>query len=223
MSAARTALQPLFDLARRAGGALVDVIYPPACLVCRRAIAEQDGLCPACWREIAFIERPFCERLSVPFERDLGQPGLISLEAAAHPPVFARARAVARYDSDGARALAYRLKYRDRLELAEPIGRWMARAGAELLAESDLIAPVPLHRRRLFTRQFNQSAALAQVIARESGVPLDSFAMSGSRRRARRSACRAPSAAPICLAPSRLRRSARRRCAAVGSFWSTMS
>ena len=53
----------------------------------------------------------------------------------------------------------------------------MARAGAELLAESDLIAPVPLHRRRLFTRQFNQSAALAQVIARESGVPLDSFAL----------------------------------------------
>ncbi len=177
MSAARTALQPLFDLARRAGEALVDVIYPPACLVCRRAIAEQGGLCPACWGEIAFIERPFCERLGVPFERDLGQPGLISLEAAAHPPVFARARAVARYDSDGARALAYRLKYRDRLELAEPIGRWMARAGAELLAESDLIAPVPLHRRRLFARQFNQSAALAQVIARESGVPQDSFAL----------------------------------------------
>ncbi len=70
MSAARTALQPLFDLARRAGGALVDVIYPPACLVCRRAIAEQGGLCPACWREIAFIERPFCERLGVPFERE---------------------------------------------------------------------------------------------------------------------------------------------------------
>ena len=167
MTAASAALRRLADLARRAGGGLLDAIYPPACLVCRRAIAEQGGLCPACWREIAFIERPFCERLGVPFDRDLGQPGLISLEAAAHPPVFARARAVARFDSDGARALAYRLKYRDRLELAEPIGRWMTRAGAELLAEADLLAPVPLHRRRLIARQFNQSAALAKVIAAE--------------------------------------------------------
>ncbi len=177
MSAARAALRRLVDLAKSAGDGLLDTIYPPGCLVCRRAIAEQGGLCPACWSQIAFIDRPFCERLGVPFDRDLGQPGLISLEAAANPPVFARARAVARFDSDGARALAYRLKYRDRLELAEPIGRWMTRAGAELLAEADLIAPVPLHRRRLITRQFNQSAALARVIARESGVPQDPFAL----------------------------------------------
>jgi len=55
MSAAKTALRRLSDLARRAGGGVLDMIYPPACLVCRRAIAEQGGLCPACWCEIAFI------------------------------------------------------------------------------------------------------------------------------------------------------------------------
>ena len=64
---------------------------------------------------------------------------MISLEAAAHPPVFARARAVARYDSEAARGLVSRLKFYDRLELAEPMGRWMARAGAELLADADLL------------------------------------------------------------------------------------
>jgi ComF family protein len=177
MSGAVVALRRLQGLAKRAAGGLLDMIYPPGCLVCRRAVAEQGGLCPACWSEIAFIDRPFCERLGAPFDRDLGQPGLISLEASANPPVFARARAVARFDSDGARALAYRLKYRDRLELAEPIGRWMTRAGAELLTEADLIAPVPLHRRRLIARRFNQSAALAKVIARESGVPCDPIAL----------------------------------------------
>jgi predicted amidophosphoribosyltransferase len=71
---------------------------------------------------------------------------MISLEAAAHPPVFARARAVARYDGATARGLANRLKYYDRLELAEPMGRWMARAGAELLQDADLVVPTPLHR-----------------------------------------------------------------------------
>ena len=55
--------------------------------------------------------------------------------AIADPPVFRRARAVARYD-DVARALVHRLKYGDRLELAKALGAMMARAGAELLAEA---------------------------------------------------------------------------------------
>ncbi len=170
-------LAPLAAAARRAGAALLDVIYPPVCLVCRRAVAEHGALCAACWREIAFIERPFCERLGAPFERDLDQPGLISPEAAANPPVFARARAVARYDSDKARSLAHRLKYHDRLELAGPMGRWMVRAGADLLADADLLAPIPLHRLRLAARRFNQSAELARVISRECGVPVEALAL----------------------------------------------
>lgn len=162
---------------RRAGARLLDLVYPPSCIVCRKAVAQHGGLCPACWSDIAFIERPFCERLGSPFERDLDQPGLISLEASANPPVFARARAVARYDSDKARALAHRLKYSDRLELAGPIGRWMARAGADLLTEADVLIPIPLHRLRLVARRFNQSAALAHVVSRESGVPVETLAL----------------------------------------------
>ena len=75
--------------------------------------------------------------------------------------------------------------FRGHLEGAGEIGAALGARQADLWArglnpdkaESDLIAPVPLHRRRLFARQFNQSAALAQVIARESGVQLDSFAL----------------------------------------------
>ena len=161
----------------RAGTALLDLVYPPSCLVCRKAVAQHGALCAACWREIAFIERPFCERLGAPFERDLDQPGLISLEAAANPPVYNRARAVARYDSDKARVLAHRLKYYDRLELAEPMGRWMARAGADILADADVLAPIPLHRLRLAARRFNQSATLARVISRECGAPVETMAL----------------------------------------------
>ena len=84
---------------------------------------------PGCWGAMRFIERPFCERLGIPFEQDLGA-GLLSPEALADPPVFGRARAVARFDDGPARALVHRLKYCDRTELAKPIGRWMARAGA---------------------------------------------------------------------------------------------
>ncbi|MEF3367428.1 ComF family protein [Methylocystis sp. 9N] len=167
----------LFQLLAGAGNALLDLVYPPSCLVCRKAVATQGAICAECWREIAFIERPYCERLGTPFDQDLGQKGLISLEASANPPAFGRARAVARYDSDKARLLAHRLKYYDRLELARPIGRWMARAGAELLSDADVLVPIPLHRLRLLSRRFNQSAALAQAISRESAVPLETMAL----------------------------------------------
>lgn len=164
-------------LATRAGAAALDLVFPPYCLGCRKAVAEHGGLCAACWNGMNFIERPYCERLGAPFGREFGGAGMISPQAAANPPVFARARAVAPYESEIARALVNRLKHYDRLELAEPMGRWMARAGAELLRDADLIVPTPLHRLRLAARRFNQSAALGNAISRESGVPMETLAL----------------------------------------------
>ena len=160
-----------------AGTRALDLLYPPACLACRKATAAHHALCPDCWGQMRFIERPYCERLGTPFAQDLGRPGLISPEAMAEPPVFGRARAVARYDDGPARRLVHRLKYSDRLELARPMGQWMARAGAELLAEADLIVPVPLHRFRLISRRFNQAATLAHAISQASAVPVNSQAL----------------------------------------------
>src|SRR4029077_8857081 len=81
----------------------------------------------------------------------------------------ARARAAVRYD-DVARTLVHALKYQDRTDLAPAMGRWMARAGQELLAEADWLIPVPLHWRRAWHRRYNQSGALARIIERQSGV-----------------------------------------------------
>src|SRR5882757_7017900 len=80
-----------------------------------------------------------------------------------------RARAAVRYD-DVARTLVHALKYQDRTDLAPAMGRWMARAGHELLGEADALVPVPLHWRRGWSRRYNQSGALARVISDQSGV-----------------------------------------------------
>jgi ComF family protein len=48
----------------------------------------------------------------------------------------------------------------------------MARAGAELLAEADLVAPVPLHWRRLLTRRYNQALLLARALSRRGKASL---------------------------------------------------
>jgi len=127
------------------------------------------------------IERPYCERAGTPFAQDLG-PGLISPQALADPPVWSRARAVAIYQDGPARRLVHALKYGDRMDMAGPMGLWMARAGAELLAEADLLVPIPLHRRRLFQRRFNQAAALAHSIAAATGLPCDPLLLARVRR-----------------------------------------
>lgn len=158
----------------------VGLIYPPSCVACRAATSEAQGLCAACWSGIGFIERPYCERLGTPFEVDLGA-GPISPAAIAEPPVFARARAVCRFDGT-ARELVHRLKYGDRIELALMLGRMMAQAGRELIAEADLVVPVPLQRLRLWTRRFNQAAALGEVVARRSGLACEPRALARVKR-----------------------------------------
>ncbi len=147
----------------------LDAALPPLCPACRDLVTG-EGLCPACWGKLAFIAAPYCPRLGIPFSYDPG-PGILSMQAIADPPAYQRARAAVRYD-DVAAKLVHAFKYGDRLDLAPLMGRWMARAGAELLADADALVPVPLHWRRLWTRRFNQSAALAATISNLSGIPV---------------------------------------------------
>jgi ComF family protein len=169
MPLAGKAFQPIAAAAQffAAGGrALVQAVLPPTCLVCSKPAGAGGGLCSKCWQGAGFIERPYCERLGLPFSYDSGGP-LISPAAFADPPAFDRARAAMRF-SDVARDLVHLLKYGDRLDLVKPFAVWMARTGDELLREADALIPVPLHWTRLFQRRFNQSAALALAISKRA-------------------------------------------------------
>jgi ComF family protein len=152
----------------------LDIALPTLCVSCREPV-HGEGVCAACWAKLSFIAQPFCPRLGIPFVYDPG-PELLSMEAIANPPSYQRARAAVRYD-DVARTLVHALKYQDRTDLAPTMGRWMARAGKELLQEADMLVPVPLHWRRGWSRRYNQSGALAKVIARQSGVKMVSEAL----------------------------------------------
>jgi ComF family protein len=165
------ALSRLRRLLRASSRAILDVAYPPQCVACREITAEPATLCAACWREMPFIARPFCERLGTPFAVDIGGP-LLSPAAIADPPVFGRARSVAHHRG-AAQELVHKLKYSDRQELAIAMGGMMAAAAADLLTDASVIVPVPLHWTRLWQRRFNQAAALADVIGRRSGLPVE--------------------------------------------------
>lgn len=153
------------------------ILFPPVCAGCRRRVSQPGVLCGECWTKLRFIERPLCPVMGTPFIHDMGE-GFLSAEAIADPPPFERARAAVVY-SGVAREMVQGLKYHDRTDLAPWMAKWMARAGADLIADADVVVPVPLHWRRFFRRQFNQSAELGRAIARCSGL---AFSPSAVRR-----------------------------------------
>ncbi|WP_454918043.1 ComF family protein [Xanthobacter sediminis] len=166
-------LKRLGQGARRLGEGVLGLALPPTCVACGRVTGDAGGLCGACWSTLAFITPPYCERTGAPFLHDIaGAPGAatprLSADAVAHPPAFDRARAAVLF-TDVARDLVHDLKYADRLDVAAPMARLMALAGRELIAEADLIVPVPLHPLRLWRRRFNQAALLARHLAPSEG------------------------------------------------------
>ena len=150
--------------------ASADLIVPPCCLVCRTRIGAHHLLCPQCWRDVHFIRPPLCDVLGIPLPFDTGER-TISAAAAANPPAYDRARAVAHF-SGAMRALVHQLKYGDRHDARRLFGAWLAESGRDLLPGIDLIVPVPLSRLRLFMRHFNQAAVLAAELSRRTGLPM---------------------------------------------------
>lgn len=160
-------LQAATTLLRRA----VDLVYPPLCAACGAETGVPRALCPECWRDTAFLAGPVCRSCGAE------APGLPAPDpdyccdaCRAQPHAWDRGRAAFLYSGAG-RKLVLALKHGDRLDTVPMLGGWLARAGAPLLAEADLVVPIPLHWTRLFTRRANQSAELARAACRAAGRP----------------------------------------------------
>ncbi len=160
------------EQAWRAGRAVFDLLLPPSCPTCEAPVDAPGLMCAACFQGVTLLAEPLCRRCGAPFpHQGAGGPGRLCPACVQAPPVFGRARAALLYDS-GAQRLILPLKYADRTELAFVLALHMARAGAELLRAAELLVPVPLHRRRLFARRYNQAALLARAVGSRAGVAM---------------------------------------------------
>jgi len=149
---------------------LLDLLFPPQCLSCHAQVSTHGTLCLDCWQKIQFITDPCCSCCGYPFEYAMGE-GALCGECLRERPPYAKARAVFRYD-EHSRALVTRLKYADQTQLASVYGAWLAKAGKELIAMSDVIIPVPLYYWRFVGRRYNQSALLAAALSKHCGLPV---------------------------------------------------
>ncbi len=146
----------------------VELIYPPRCLVCGGLVESDFGLCGACWRDTPFITGLVCDLCGVPLP---GRSGTVEhcddCMATARP--WSHGRAALTYRDTG-RKIVLALKHGDRQDIVPTAGKWMAQAAQPLLSPDMVVVPIPLHFYRLLQRRFNQSALLAQALARQTGL-----------------------------------------------------
>jgi ComF family protein len=160
---------PLLDFARAAARHVIAFGLPPRCPGCGTVVGEDHSFCLDCWRKLDFLGGPACAQCGEPIELAFHEDARCGA-CLADPPPFARARAAVAYGPI-ARALALKLKYGRRPGVAITMARPMRRAG-EAMLEGALVAPVPLHRWRIWSRGYNQAALIARALVREGAGEL---------------------------------------------------
>ena len=158
------------------------LIYPPRCLACGGLVEQDHGLCSTCFGETPFITGLVCDLCGVPLPGT--SDGVVHCDGCmtlGRP--WKQGRAPLLYQGV-ARKLVLAFKHGDRHEIADTASHWMCSALPTALASDTLVVPVPLHMTRLLYRRYNQSALLAQAVAKRLDLGYCPDALTRLRRTA---------------------------------------
>ena len=157
----------LMALAQHTAHSILDFALPPRCPGCGSITGQAHNFCLDCWMKLDFLGEPCCACCGVPFAYE-GDNALCG-GCLAEPPRYDRLRAAVAYGPI-ARQVALKLKYGRRPGVAETLASFMLRHVRDMEADA-ILAPVPLHRWRIWKRGYNQAALIASALARRSGRP----------------------------------------------------
>ena len=146
----------------------LSIIFPTKCPICSSIIRSGSHLCFKCWGEVDFISDPACKKCSYPFEFDIGVDSLCG-SCIENEHYFDSAMSVMRY-GDSSKKIIHKLKYSDKAHLAKNIARLMHAKIQSKIGDIDLIIPVPMHRRKIRKRLYNQSALIASHLSKISNI-----------------------------------------------------
>ena len=137
-------------------------------------VEPKSFLCPGCSQSIRVISHPFCSQCGLPIPGlGLQSDGLCGRCLSSSPP-YTRARYGVYYEGPLREALI-RFKYYAALNVGNTLSDILVAAFDRHYdsKEFDVIIPVPVHRKRLFQRGFNQAVILAARLSAKTKSPLD--------------------------------------------------
>ena len=158
---------------RQITSALIDLIYPPVCAACGIEITGNSSpVCESCLNALTILEDPCCTRCGAPLQNK------ISKSPCPECPVpvihFDCARSVLSYSDERVKNLIHAFKYQYQTRLADLLGEFLLQGFQRHYPKTrlDALVPVPLHRKKLREREFNQAALLCKPVSATSGFPI---------------------------------------------------
>ena len=146
----------------------MDLLFPPTCGGCGKVGWRW---CPECQARVPRINKPFCETCGIPTQ------GSTNCEKCKlNPPAYQMMRSWAVFDSPIQNAL-HAMKYRRNIGLGESIAIQMVDFVRSLNWPIEITIPVPLGKKRLIERGYNQVALVARPLAFRLGLKYESDAL----------------------------------------------
>lgn len=147
----------------------IDWLFPPDCACCQKA---NFVVCPACENQFPLITEHVCEICGIPVaENQFKCDDCIST-----PPLFSGMRSYAHY-SGTVREAIHSLKYKNNIALGFYFSKYLNQILQRVSWDFDLVIPVPLSKKHMKERGFNQSALIARPLARTSARKFDPQAL----------------------------------------------
>lgn len=145
----------------------ITFLYPAQCKVCKEqlGLASAPYICNSCWADIEYIEPPWCEICGIPNSENLCE------FCATKPPRYGKLRTIAVYESSIQQAI-HLFKFEKRISLCKPLSQLIVNYMSNDININDYhcIIPIPIHKKRLRERGFNQSSLLAKGIEKTVGL-----------------------------------------------------
>ena len=154
---------------------IIDFILPNRCLSCGKVINNNSALCEECFSKITFITEPYCVCCGMPVAKTIsdGDKYCITCLEEKKRKFVRHARACVVYD-EFSKKLILDFKFFDHIENKKLLVNWLNIAGHDIFEKGiDLIVPVPLHYTRMLKRKYNQSAILANELAKLKGFEVN--------------------------------------------------
>lgn len=140
------------------------LIFPSRCLVCKKL--SKDIVCIDCLSKISLVQPPICRICGTPIDN-----GDICYRCRHNTPYFSQARSYALYEGI-MRTAIIRFKFEKRRGIGEFFGKVLGGFALDLNWDIDVIVPIPLSKRRLKERGFNQSEVLALEVSKILKLPI---------------------------------------------------
>lgn len=147
----------------------LSIIFPSKCIACSTIVSAGSKICSVCWGQMEFISSPSCAKCDYPFEFDIGHDALCG-SCLNESPLFDKAMSVLRY-TELSKVMVHRLKYSDKLHIAKHFASLLFKKIHKDVHKFDFIVPVPMHRKKMRSRLYNQAALMATHLSDYSGIP----------------------------------------------------